>query len=363
MESELFRKLLLLPWSSDDSLVETNNTDFLKLPEEDDDQFANHQDIKHSVNEEEWIYPCRNEPLKIYSEFDFIKEEFLDSKFQVVDTEKDANVLFFKQPLKRYDLLEKGQYVNQIIGDYVLTARELFSIVVRRDIESESNEVIDAQTLETEPKWCPITFNLSTELINFIAFYNLREERGLDNLWIVKPWHSTWMGGSIVTDNLIQIIRQLDCGRRIVSKYVKDTLTLNIGCDDRSRVKVDFQFVALVPEVSPLKIGILRQIIVRRAEKNYNLNYLEDRTRHMTKTHNSDKMDSESFILAFKQQYPNLNWDQIEKETHRAILKMFKCSTMKNFPSGLKSSQHSKSIYGVDVIFEKFVSNLMKIKR
>ncbi|CAD5115411.1 DgyrCDS4388 [Dimorphilus gyrociliatus] len=358
VSSDLHRKLLLSPWLPDDSLVEAHNIDLLRFPEEDEDQFLSYQDIEHVAEDKTWdCRPSRNDPLKVFTDFEFVKDEILDGKFHIVDSEKDADILFLRKHFKRYDLLQKGQYINQIMGDYVLTAKELCSVIARRDAENGAQEIIDPQTLNVTPDWYPISFNLSTELTHFIAYYNLREERELDNIWIVNPWNSSWMEGSIITDDLIQIIRQLDCGRRVVSKYVKYPLTLDLGREERTKIKLDFRFFVLVPDVSPLKIGILRQTIIRRAEKNYHLDYLDDQTRHTTTTSNADKMDTESFILALKQQYPQLNWDKVENETHSAIFKLFQSSTKKNFPMGLKSSQHSKPIYGVDVVYETALEN------
>lgn len=69
--------------------------------------------------------------------------------------------------------------------------------------------------------WLPITYNLNSQLPQFIAHWREIEEKGYqekeDNLWIVKPWNKSRGLEIFVADSLAPFIR-LDqlcpCSRR-----------------------------------------------------------------------------------------------------------------------------------------------------
>lgn len=52
--------------------------------------------------------------------------------------------------------------------------KDLNCIISRRAKEGPS---VDPETLITEPKWLPVTYNLKTELPKLIAFYLAQKEK------------------------------------------------------------------------------------------------------------------------------------------------------------------------------------------
>jgi len=66
-----------------------------------------------------------------------------------------------------------GQLINQFPFEMVLTVKSVLPLVCRRGF----SPVIDAVTLESSPRWLPTTFNLRTELAQFVSYFQHREKR------------------------------------------------------------------------------------------------------------------------------------------------------------------------------------------
>lgn len=92
--------------------------------------------------------------------------------------------------------------INQFPSENVVTVKDLLAIVCRR--------VADWQ------EWLPITYNLTYELPKFIAYFNQRSQRDLDNYWILKPWNLARSIDTSITNNLNQIIRSQETGPKVV---------------------------------------------------------------------------------------------------------------------------------------------------
>ena len=75
-----------------------------------------------------------------------------------------------------------------------------------------------SRRVEGSKKWLPITYNLSIELTKFVAYYKQREEDGLDNYWILKPWNLARSIDTSITNNLNQIIRSQETGPKVNKK-------------------------------------------------------------------------------------------------------------------------------------------------
>jgi len=68
-----------------------------------------------------------------------------------------------------------GQLINQFPFEMVLTVKSVLPVVCRRGI----TPVIDPVTLESSPRWLPATFNLETELAQFVSYFQHREKQYL----------------------------------------------------------------------------------------------------------------------------------------------------------------------------------------
>ena len=79
-----------------------------------------------------------------------------------------------------YRLLEStGQFINQIISENRLTCKDLLALTCQesglshKEYESLEND----ELLCRGPYWLPVTFNINTELPQFIQHYQRREKR------------------------------------------------------------------------------------------------------------------------------------------------------------------------------------------
>jgi len=95
----------------------------------------------------------------------------------------------------------------------VFTIKDLLSAVCRR--LPSNGKLAELSNLETSPKWYPTTYNLKTELPQFVSFFQHREERGLDNHWICKPWNLARGMDTYITDNLNCIVRLPTTGPKV----------------------------------------------------------------------------------------------------------------------------------------------------
>ncbi|MBN3312321.1 TTL12 protein, partial [Atractosteus spatula] len=118
--------------------------------------------------------------------------------------------------------------------------------------------------------WLPRTFNLQTELPQFISHYQQNQDRGEDNHWICKPWNLARGLDTHITDNLNYIIRQRestpkvakpgsrsDCQDRlsegpVVCKYLESPVLFER--EDVGLVKFDIRYVVLLRSVRPLQL-------------------------------------------------------------------------------------------------------------
>lgn len=226
------RRALLLPWREYHFLDES-----FEQTEPDEDYFLSGH-ISESLPEKvpENIPQPR---LKVYSQYNFVNRYLTNPDFEIVDSHQEADILWltchFKN-FREFSLNKPGAFVNQFPFENVVTIKDLLSIVCRRKAERK----FDGETLETFPSWLPTTFNLSTELIQFVAYYQRREEQGLDNHWICKPWNLARGLDTHVTRDLFHILRLPATGPKIAQKYVENPVLFERA--DVGRVKFDVRY-------------------------------------------------------------------------------------------------------------------------
>lgn len=97
------------------------------------------------------------------------------------------------------------------------------------------------------PKWLQPTYNLETQLSQFIGDYCVRKRDQLNNLWILKPWNMARTIDTSITDNLSAIIRMMETGPKICQKYIEHPALFK-------GKKFDLRYVVLVRSIDPLEI-------------------------------------------------------------------------------------------------------------
>ena len=111
------------------------------------------------------------------------------------------------------------KFINQFPFENVITIKDLLSVVCQYKYRVEGR-TCDVNTLETYPSWLPTTFNLNTELIKFISYFQHREDKSLDNFWICKPYNLARGLDTLITNNLDCIVRLPTSGPKIAQKYI-----------------------------------------------------------------------------------------------------------------------------------------------
>ncbi|VEN47699.1 unnamed protein product [Callosobruchus maculatus] len=120
----------------------------------------------------------KKDVYKVYTEYEMVRQYLTDNRFTLVDTEQDADILWYTQHFKDFEGLSKNspeKFVNQFPFEYVITVKDLLCITCRRNQDSM--------------QWLPTSYNLITEIANFVAYYQHRQKGDLENYWIVKPYN------------------------------------------------------------------------------------------------------------------------------------------------------------------------------
>jgi tubulin--tyrosine ligase-like protein 12 len=90
--------------------------------------------------------------------------------------------------------------------------------------------------------WLQKTYDLATQLDEFIGDYYNRENLQKDNHWIVKPPNMARSMDMIVTNNLDVVLRSLETGPKLAQKYIHRPLTIR-------KNKIDLRYCVLLRSV------------------------------------------------------------------------------------------------------------------
>lgn len=294
--------------------------------------------------------------LKVFAEYKYIHEYLNHKMFTFTENENEADILWTTTHFKKFKELSTSsphKFINQFPFEHVVTVKDLLAPVCRRKL-CKGVTTYDEDTLETYPPWLPTTFNLKTELPKFVSYFQHRKEKGLDNLWICKPWNLARSLDMHVTDNLNYILRLPFSGPKIAQKYLHNPVLFSRP--EVGRVKFDVRYVVLLKSVHPLEVYAYRNFFLRFANKPFELNEFDDYEKHFTVMNYNDaqlcKMLHSEFIAEFERQYPTHPWEEVEKEIFDMLREVFECSSLKNPPCGIAASPQSRAVYAVDLMLD-----------
>uniref|UniRef100_A0A8C1M287 Tubulin tyrosine ligase-like family, member 12 n=1 Tax=Cyprinus carpio TaxID=7962 RepID=A0A8C1M287_CYPCA len=181
--------------------------------------------------------------LKVYTEMKQVLDHLKHPRFQFTENQEEADVIWAFSHIRDYRKLSEERphvLLNQFPCETVLTTKDCLAYVARR-----------ARGGQGAP-WLPKTFNLQTELPQFIRHYLQRQERGLENHWICKPWNLARGLDTHITNNLNYIIRQRESTPKVVSKYLEDPVLFLR--EEVGMVKFDIRYMVLLRSVEPLRL-------------------------------------------------------------------------------------------------------------
>ncbi|CAF0732666.1 unnamed protein product [Didymodactylos carnosus] len=292
-----------------------------------------------------------NRPVNVFTDLELVRNHLFDQRFCITDTKENADILFIRTHFKTYnELFFTSQFVNQYPFENVITIKDLLAIVCRR-----LSPGIDRTTLKSYPEWLPTTYNLTYELSKFISYYQQREQKNLDNHWIIKPWNLARSIDTHVTKNLNQIVRLAESGPKVVCKYIEKPLLFYR--DGVGNVKFDIRYIVLLHTIQPLKLFVYEKFWLRFANKPYSLDNFDDYEKHFTVMNyrhatTLKKITCDEFIPLFEQQNPNQLWRNIETDIFKMIHQIFLCAASQPPPRGFGHCNRSRAIYAVDLMLD-----------
>ncbi|XP_075458908.1 tubulin--tyrosine ligase-like protein 12 isoform X2 [Ascaphus truei] len=339
----LIRNCMLLPWEPMDLTCVSCHT-----PEPSDTYY----EAILAENKETLPLPVqpsvygKNKIFKIYTDMQQVLSNVDHPRFAFTSDEKEADILISFSHLKDYRTMSAERphvLVNQFPCECLLTVKDCLASVSRRAGGPEG------------PKWLPRTFNLRTELPQFISYFKQREQRGEDNHWICKPWNLARSLDMHVTTNLSCIIRQRESTPKVVCKYIENPVLFHR--DDVGMVKFDIRYIVLLRSVRPLKLYAYNVFWLRFSNRPFALDELDDYEKHFT-VMNYDpnvqmkQVHCDEFITLFEKQYPGYPWKDIQAELFKTFGELFQVASSKPVPYGICDYPSSRAVYAVDLMLK-----------
>ncbi|CAK6975642.1 tubulin--tyrosine ligase-like protein 12 isoform X2 [Scomber scombrus] len=339
----LVRQCRLLPWKPADldgvSSVTAEPTDsyYEAIARENKEQFP--AEIQpHTVPQDKI--------LKVYSEMSQVTNNLTHPRFQLTEDEEEADVIWGYNHIKDYRKLSEERphvMLNQFPCESLVTVKDCLAAISRRVKGGPS------------PDWLPETFNLQTELPQFVKDYQLRRQRGEDNHWICKPWNLARGLDTHITNNLDYIIRQRESTPKVVCKYLEDPVLFHR--EEVGDVKMDIRYMLMLRSVKPLRLYAYNVFWLRFANRPFSLDHFDDYQKHFTVMNYAEgvqlkQVHYDEFIPMFEKQYPQHPWKEVEAEVFKAFKELFEAASSRPAPYGVCAYPSSRAIYAVDLMLK-----------
>ncbi|PRP81878.1 tubulin--tyrosine ligase-like protein 12 [Planoprotostelium fungivorum] len=258
---------------------------------------------------------------KVYTDVIGVPENLtLSQHFVHVDEASKADILWLADEFKTYAMMSSNQIVNQFVGETCIVFKHM--------------GLVD---------YLPLTFNMDTQLAEFIGEYKRREEAEESNLWMVKPWNRARSQDMIITDHLPALIRSSETDIENPMLY-------------HGR-KFDLRYIVLVKSVDPLEIYIYNMFWIRLANLPFQLEHFEEYERHFTvmnySAHKLEQLHYTKFISEMESQYPGLRWSDVQGDINKSIRGLIEAASLSEPPYGLGASKQSRSMYGIDIMIDE----------
>ncbi|KAH1015489.1 tubulin--tyrosine ligase-like protein 12 [Dendroctonus ponderosae] len=283
-----------------------------------------------------------------YSQYSLVNQYLTDPKFETTDDVDKADILWFTEHYKDYQLLSEAspdKFVNQFPYEYILTVKDLLCITCRRYKNNTG-----------KAPWLPVSYNLVNEVGNFVSYFEKCEENGKENYWIIKPYNLARGMDIHITNNLNYIMRLPVTGPKIAQEYLINPV-LFYREDCQGKVKFDVRYVILLKKVKPLEVYVYKNFFLRFANKPFALNAFDDYEKHFTVMNYNvnatlKHMKCDEFLTKWQEQYAKHEWNEIENKIYRMIRDIMECATAVPHPCGIAHSPQSRALYAVDLMLD-----------
>ncbi|XP_003449806.1 tubulin--tyrosine ligase-like protein 12 [Oreochromis niloticus] len=339
----LVRRCCLLPWIPSD--LEEVSSVTAEPPDSFFENIARENQEQLPVEIQPYTVP-KDKVLKVYSEMSQVTNNLSHPRFQLIEDEDEADIIWRYNHIKDYSKLSVERphvLLNQFPCESIITVKDCLAAVARRVKGSPG------------PDWLPETFNLQTELPQFIKHYLMRQQRGEDNHWICKPWNLARGLDTHITNNLDYIIRQRESTPKVVCKYLEDPVLFNR--EEVGMVKFDIRYMLMLRSVQPLRLYAYNVFWLRFANRPFSLDHFDDYQKHFTVMNYAEGVELkqvhyDEFIPMFEKQYPQYPWKVVEGELFKAFKELFEAATSRPAPYGICPYPSSRAIYAVDLMLK-----------
>ncbi|KAL6460293.1 hypothetical protein MHYP_G00320520 [Metynnis hypsauchen] len=339
----LVRKCRLLPWlpadleGLSDETPEPTDLYYETILQENKEKLPVEISV-HSVPE--------GSVLKVFSEMKQVLDHLKHPHFQFTEDEDEADIIWKYSHIRDYRKLSEERphvLLNQYPCETILTTKDCLASVARRAGQGEG------------PRWLPRTFNLQTELPQFIRHYQKRQERGEDNHWICKPWNLARGLDTHITNSLDYIIRQRESTPKVVCKYLEDPVLFDR--EEVGLVKFDIRYMVLLRSAQPLRLYAYNVFWLRFANRPFSLDHFDDYQKHYTVMNYAEgvqlkQVHYDEFIPMFERQYPQYPWKQVEREIFKSFAELFQAASSRPAPYGICPYPSSRAIYAIDLMLK-----------
>ncbi len=278
--------------------------------------------------------------IRVYAEYIYIGPNLTHPRFEMVQDPQEADIVWFTSHYKSFAEFSRDfphKRINQFPCEHVLTIKDLLCIVCRRLAE----------------EFLPTTFNMKTELAQFVSHFQEREEQGLDNHWIVKPWNLARGLDMHVSKSLPHILKQVFTGPKIVQKYLHHPVLFHRP--EIGRVKFDIRYILLLRSTQPLTVFAYDRFWLRFANQEFELTNLDCYEKHFTVMNyeanaHLEQMFCHDFVQRFEAQYPNFKWEHVQKRIFDMFKRVFQGAVQLPPPQGISPSDQSRAMYACDLM-------------
>ncbi|KAI7904716.1 tubulin-tyrosine ligase family-domain-containing protein [Cokeromyces recurvatus] len=278
---------------------------------------------------------AKAEKIVVYTDTTFIQQYLKLDNVKFTDDPIKADIIWTSNMFESWDSLKSQQIINRIPNEECIT------------FKNKLNELI--YNTFGLPDWYLPTYNITTQLSEFVGDFLSKEDEVNTNIWITKPWSMSSSSSLDVTKNLSKIIRQYDNPvPRIAQQYLTSPCLYN-------GKKFGLHYFVLVYRTEPHLVAcVYNMFLVRLANKKYSIENLDDHESQLTTMNQMTQLDCKSFIHNVEKQH-NFKWDFIQRDINTVIKNILIAATNTSQPLGsLTENNTSKlntfSVYGVDII-------------
>ena len=279
--------------------------------------------------------------IKVCSDLSYVRDNLKFENIELTNDPREADIVWLNANI--YDMLDangikfknegKNVFINQYPYESIITMKSFLSNLIQNNFGI--NNILG------------LSYDMRTELAEIIGNFYYNEEKGYENMWILKPINMSRSMDMLITDNIKEIIRAVETGPKICQKYICNPLLMN-------NKKFDLRFIIAIKSLLPLELYFYEKMFwIRSANKDYNKESLsfDDYEVHFTVMNYSkfgmQTIYDKDFIKYLKDR--NIEWepiyDKLRMKVKNVILLACKdCPQMINYCS--------RAIYGLDAMLD-----------